>query len=660
MTIYKKILPYSKIWRATMAREFKASTFFNKYIPNYCLNGVINGSKESYYSYMFTDNTVAPEIVDLLESRMLVVLYSIISVHENKLIIPRGKTVDLSEFSKNAFRAIKSAPKKYYHTTVFTDNEFSDYIHLIFDRDEDNLEYTTESLKAADFYQFYNFDVAVAGKAVEITNCISGENFKDEIDFFMTFDSVGSKKFLELLALTQKKEPVRKKFYESVLNVFKNDNKISTKKEPVNFDDLETSLNYSRDLLNDQPRLEIFKLINESKNKRTISSRLFTDLYLEMDKNIKLRHKNLLENNKVMTPINEAEDTKNKEKIAFIDAFKEHYSLYAENNLRADTAKKIESHYDLVDAINLFSAYPYSPRQYENQAYIPLMIKAPIKKIKAKMITDLENMVHDFPHFSDIINYLVLSLKVRDLTDGIVNFKHLLIVGEHGVGKNAFVRRLNEVLGYVGNSINMTSVMAPFELAGMDAGWNSSAPGFFFNSILKNNAANPIVILDDLDKVTINPNQGNVNTAIIELIEPSNAKKYYERFFQIDINMSYVSVIGLANNVDDIDRGVLDLLKVFKVEKPSVAAISSIVFSIYKELKLDELYGFTHLTDNELNEIVIKFIISKTHSPRSMRKVIEESLNNKLIETVHKKEQSNSKIDDKTDVTSTQLINKEK
>ena len=52
-----------------MARQFKASTFFNKYIPNYCLNGFINGSKESYYSYMFTEKKMGQEFYDLLISQ---------------------------------------------------------------------------------------------------------------------------------------------------------------------------------------------------------------------------------------------------------------------------------------------------------------------------------------------------------------------------------------------------------------------------------------------------------------------------------------------------------------------------------------------------------------------------------------------------------------
>lgn len=164
--------------------------------------------------------------------------------------------------------------------------------------------------------------------------------------------------------------------------------------------------------------------------------------------------------------------------------------------------------------------------------------------------------------------------------------------------------------------------------------------------------------------MSVNPNHGNVNSTVIELIEPSNAKKYYERFFQIDLNMSYVSVIGLANNIDEVDKGVLDLFKVFNIDKPTVSSISSIVFSIYKELKLDDIYGFANLTNIDLNELVAKFIMSKTFSPRSMKKVIEDALNDKLLESVQSKEDNKEALisppDDKKDTPSFQLTNKEK
>lgn len=621
MTIQQILLLYSKIWRMTMARQFKASTFFKKYIPEYVLSYIIDEQYQQRFSYEFMESLMDDEIIDFCESRMLISLYSVISIFENRLVIPDGKCVDLKDFSKDALAALQSIPSGYF------DSNFRSYVpntasSVFLSTANLKRHISMEDFKTTDFYADVFFAHEIIKKTAEIIEILYQNTTGMKMDFILSMDIKNAKRFQAL-----------SEHYKIL------------EEESINSDNLEIYSTYSAATIKDSERLELFKIFDRYEKKIALLLNMFRGLV------------------NGLTPTKQRTEEDIKKEI-FIAEFREHHSLYAESNMRADISRKLYTHYDLVDGIKLFSCFPYSSRQYENQAYIPLMIKAPIKKITEALIADVEDISLDFPHFSEVVNYIALSLKVRLLTDGIIKFKHLLLVGGHGIGKNAFVSRLNAVLGYVGNNINMTSVIAPFELSGMDAGWNGSAPGFFFNTILKNNAANPIIILDDLDKVSVNPNHGNVNSTVIELIEPSNAKKYYERFFQIDLNMSYVSVIGLANNIDEVDKGVLDLFKVFNVEKPAVSSISSIVFSIYKDLKLDDIYGLAKLTNIELNELVAKFIMSKTFSPRSMKKVIEEALNYKLIESIQSKEDNKDALisspDDKKDAPSFQLINKEK
>ena len=604
-----------------MARQFKASTFFKKYVPEYALYYTIGEEYQQRFSYEFMESPMDENIIDFCESRMLISIYSVISIFENRLVVPSGKCVDLKDFSKEALSALQSIPSGYFNSNFssYVPNTAS-FVSLSTANLKRNI--SMEDFKTTDFYADVLFSHEIIKKTAEILDILYQNTTGMKMDFILSMDTKNAKRFQAL-----------SEHYKILED------------EAINSDNLEIYSTYSAATIKDPERLELFKIFDRYEKRIASLLNVFKGLV----------------NDLIPKKERTAEDIK-KEK--FIAEFREHYSLYAETNMRADISRKLSTHYDLVDGIKLFSCFPYSSRQYENQAYTPLMIKAPIKKITEALIAEVEDISLDFPHFSEVVNYIALSLKVRLLTDGIIKFKHLLLVGGHGVGKNAFVSRLNAVLGYVGNSINMTSVIAPFELSGMDAGWNGSAPGFFFNTILKNNAANPIIILDDLDKVSVNPNHGNVNSTVIELIEPSNAKKYYERFFQIDLNMSYVSVIGLANNIDEVDKGVLDLFKVFNIDKPTVSSISSIVFSIYKELKLDDIYGFANLTNIDLNELVAKFIMSKTFSPRSMKKVIEDALNDKLLESVQSKEDNKegliSSPDDKKDTPSFQLINKEK
>lgn len=654
-----------------MARQFKASTFFNKKNPSYYVRYLIEKEYNYHYSYEFNEGTVDAVVSDFCESRMLVCIYALISVYEQKIIVPSGKFVNLADFDKKSWKFIKQVSND-----LFLGHDNFSAIRFMKTQLGFSSVYLNDEITYDDFLNtnFYN-DVLLRHEI--ILKALSLVNFFYKTDnnimsFILNFKLDILPRFIELSALFEilptstKTERVHMPVEESIddlhdLNSFDdfefsddNDNlKKNTFEYPIKSrvkdllsngpenQKLQYFREYSEEIMRDPLKLELFKIFEQSRKTINKLSNYF-------EKTLKgLRE---------VVPV-KTEHELNKD--ACINKFLQHHSMYSDSKIRLDTVDKMNLHYDLKDGVKIFNNYPYSSRQYENQAYIPFMIKAPIKKVTQSMIDDIQNMINDFPHFYEVINYITLSLKIKLNTTGILNFKHILIIGNHGIGKNAFVSRLNSILGYVGNTINMTSIMAPFELSGMDAGWSGSAPGFIFKSIIKNNAANSVLILDDIDNVN-NTQNGNVNTPINELLEPSIAKNYYENFFQTNIDMSHISVIGLAQNIETVDKGTLNLCKVFTIETPDVSAISSIAFSIYNELMTDPIYSFVTVESHEINELVAKFIMRKVFSPRSMKKVIEDVLNDKLVESVNKKDQLVNEVNHKEDFSIELLSKKDK
>lgn len=639
-----------------MARQFKASTFFNKRSPSYYVQYTTDHDQKYHYSYEFNDSMVEPAIVDFCESRMLINLYALLSVYEQKIIVPSGKFVDLADFDKTSFQFLTQVSSDYLQHSDWFSRPInvnikltSAYLNENITHDEFlNTDFYSESLlkneiilKASVIAEYFhkmnvniahyilNFQLNIAPRFRElaeihgilpkqipdssIQSFIFKESDSDDITEDEDFDQFG---FVDdddnQTNKDEKFELPEKNIRELVSRKQKSqDNNI------LDYDNLNKILRYSEDIMKDPLKLELFKILDNASKKLKILRKNFYQLL-----------------NKLHV---QSEDEIIKENK--INELVENCKLYTEVNVRHDILQQMKDNYDLVDGIKLFSHYPYSSKQYDDQSYMPFMIKAPIKKVTQEMIDAIEKLVNDFPHFYEVINYVVLSLKVKLNTTGILSFKHILIVGNHGLGKNAFVTKLNIILGYIGNTVNMTSILAPFELSGMDAGWHGAAPGFIFKTVLKNNSANAVLILDDVDKVN-NGHNGNVNTTIVDLLEPASSKGYYENFFQTNLDMSHMTVIGLANTIDTVDKGVLNLFKVFMIDTPDVTSIGSIAFSIYNELVTDPIYSFIQVNSHEINELVAKFIMNKVQSPRSMRKVIEDVLNDKLIETVNKKESS--------------------
>lgn len=644
-----------------MARQFKASTFFNKIIPSYYVQYTTDHDQKYHYSYEFKDSMVDPAIVDFCESRMLVNLYALISVYEQKIIVPSGKLVNLADFDKTSLHFLKMVDANYLNHSDWFARHSNDPLKLSSDYLNENI--THDEFLKTDFYSDTLLKNEIILKASVIANYFYRMN-KAIVHYILNFQLNLTPRFIELAEhfdILPKTAPVE--------NVSSSVSDESDSEHPLEYEDLEEleidfcleddtvfleeknsyakkDLNniidynnlsefskYSDEIVRDPLKLELFKILD-------IVTKKINSLRKHFDQMVNKLH--------VKSEYEMVKEQK-------INELAGNCKLYTDINVRADILQQMKDNYDLRDGIKLFSHYPYSSRQYEDQSYMPFMIKTPIKKVTKEIIDEIEKLVNDFPHFYEVINYIVLSLKVKLNTTGILSFKHILIVGNHGLGKNAFVTKLNMILGYIGNTINMTSILAPFELSGMDAGWNGSAPGFIFKALLKNNSANSLLILDDIDKVN-NTHNGNVNTTIVDLLETASAKTYYENFFQTNLDMSHMTVIGLANTTDTIDKGLLNLFKVFMIDTPDVTSISSIVFSIYNELITDPIYSFIHVENHEINELAAKFIMTKVHSPRSIRKVIEDVLNDKLIEKVNKKELSfqaeHSKIDYSIDLLS--------
>lgn len=632
-----------------MARQFKASTFFNKRSPSYYVQYTTDHDQNYHYSYEFNDATVDPAIVDFCESRMLVSLYALLSVYEQKIIVPSGKFVDLADFDRKSLHFLNTVDVDYFQHSDWFSRPFKSALKLSSAYLNDNI--THDEFLKTDFYSESLLKNEIILKASVITSYFYRIN-KTIVSYILNFQFNIAPRFRELAEsydILEKTNPVPSIdsfiFQEPIqeYNDFESDLDIDNQvhvKDNISYPtkSLKDLLPYRKSLQNnnnvDQNNLNRFMIYSESIMQDSSKLELFKilDTSSKKIKSLKTYFEKTLSNLTIQSEYELAREQK-------INDFVENCKLYTDFKIRPDILQKMKNHYDLVDGIKIFSHYPYSSRQYDNQSYMPFMIKAPIKKVTQRMIDDIEHLINDFPHFYEVINYITLSLKVKLSTTGILSFKHILIVGNHGMGKNAFVTKLNRILGYIGNTVNMTSVLAPFELSGMDAGWNGSAPGFIFKALLKNDVANSVVILDDVDKVN-NGHNGNVNTTIVDLLEPANAKAYYENFFQTNLDMSHVTVIGLANTTDLVDKGVLNLFKVFNIENPDVTSISSIAFSVYNELITDPIYSFIQVDSHEINELVAKFIMNKVHSPRSMRKVIEDVLNEKLIETVNKKDSS--------------------
>ena len=120
--------------------------------------------------------------------------------------------------------------------------------------------------------------------------------------------------------------------------------------------------------------------------------------------------------------------------------------------------------------------------------------------IKPSALPDIDSLIHELPNFEepleDIRKQLALCLSSEDPLE----LEPILLLGDPGIGKTHFARRLAKLLGTGYNFIGMSSLTAGWILSGASAQWKNAKPGKVFDALVNGDYANPVIVVDEIDK----------------------------------------------------------------------------------------------------------------------------------------------------------------
>ena len=229
--------------------------------------------------------------------------------------------------------------------------------------------------------------------------------------------------------------------------------------------------------------------------------------------------------------------------------------------------KKIDDNINNPTSDYILKSFPTSPKVLENQLYYPLFFKMPKKMVTEKMLIDIKNLIKNYPHFKDVIEHISLELTLKFKNNACFNLSPIMILGDFGIGKNSFVNSLNEILSFYGNIINFSSLYTSFEITGLANSYCDSTPGFLSNTILKNNISNPLIIVDEFDKLSCS-SKGGLYAPFYDLLEKQSKSSFYENYFGTYFNFENLSIIALVNDLSTVPKGIKERFIIFTVKNP--------------------------------------------------------------------------------------------
>lgn len=244
-------------------------------------------------------------------------------------------------------------------------------------------------------------------------------------------------------------------------------------------------------------------------------------------------------------------------------------------------------------------------------------------------VDSLDDMYNKFPNFSQAIDFFRKQVALHSLSaNGIMHMKPLLMVGPPGVGKTRFTDAIAKAINLEIHNVSCGAISAGWVIGGTSTSWSEGRPGLVLTSMRDGESCNPIIMLDEIDKLSGDTRFDGFGS-LYSLLENHTSSKFVDESIGLPINCSKVSFVATANDLSTIPEPIQTRFTIVEIQSPSHDQMRKIIPSIYDDIVQENASSWGSRFSKTVSEDVVEMLLDE--SPRGVHNKLSDAFGQAAI-----------------------------